>query len=49
MAILRRSIDARFANLDDLKTDPDLDPLRNRGDFKQLLAELEARAKGQAK
>jgi hypothetical protein len=27
-----------------MKTDPDLDPLRNRDDFKKLLGEVEAKA-----
>jgi tetratricopeptide (TPR) repeat protein len=49
MDLLRKAVSAGYQNLDDLRTDTGLDPLRQRDDFKQLLAELEAKAKAPAK
>ena len=40
MAILRRSVSAGFRNIEMIRTDPDLDPLRGRKDFNELMAEL---------
>jgi hypothetical protein len=39
MAILKKAVAAGFGSLPELQTDHDLDALRNREDFKQLLAE----------
>jgi serine/threonine protein kinase/tetratricopeptide (TPR) repeat protein len=41
---LRRAIAASWQNPEQLKSDPDIDPLRARADFRKLLAELEAKA-----
>src|SRR5262249_15328930 len=49
LALLRRAQAAGFfgdrANVERLKRDTDLDPLRQREDFQKLVAELEAAAK----
>jgi tetratricopeptide (TPR) repeat protein len=42
---LKRAVTAGFKNVEHMKTDKDLDPLREREDFKKLIAELEAKAK----
>jgi hypothetical protein len=41
-------VPAGYQNLYDLRTDAGLDPLRQRDDFKKLLAELEEKAKAHA-
>jgi hypothetical protein len=43
MDALRAAVAAGFANPTHMTRDPDLDPLRNRDDFRRLLAELEDR------
>jgi hypothetical protein len=45
MTTLRRAVAAGFENLNDLRTDTDLDALRTRPDFQKLLKELEAKTK----
>jgi hypothetical protein len=49
MALLRRAQAAGFfknrANIEHLKRDTDLEPLRSREDFQKFVAELEAPAK----
>ena len=40
MAWLRKAVAAGYKNVDHMKKDTDLDPLRSREDFKKLLAEL---------
>jgi hypothetical protein len=42
MAMLRHAVTKGFKDVTQLKKDKDLDPLRKRDDFQQLLAELEA-------
>jgi hypothetical protein len=42
MEALRQAIEGGYADTARLKRDTDLDPLRDRDDFKQLVAELEA-------
>jgi eukaryotic-like serine/threonine-protein kinase len=39
---LRKAIQKGYRDVQGFKTDPDLDPIRDRADFKQLLKELEA-------
>ena len=46
---LRQAVAAGFKDLKKLQKDPDLDALRAREDFKQLLAELTEKAKASAK
>jgi serine/threonine protein kinase/tetratricopeptide (TPR) repeat protein len=46
---LRQAVAKGYKDADHLKKDPDLDPLRERDDFRQLLAELEAARAGQKK
>jgi hypothetical protein len=41
MAVLRKTVDMGYCNAADFRTEPALDPLRNREDFKKLLEELE--------
>jgi adenylate cyclase len=41
MELFRRSIERGFQNPELFRTDPDLDPLREREDFKALMAQLE--------
>jgi hypothetical protein len=41
MELLRTAVNAGFKDAAHLKQDRDLDPLRDRADFRQLLAELE--------
>jgi serine/threonine-protein kinase len=45
--ILRRSITGGYRNLDHLKTDPDLDSLRERADFQEVMAHVESRVNAQ--
>lgn len=42
---LRRAIAAGFRDRDDLAKRKDFDPLRDRADFRGLIAELEAKPK----
>ena len=44
MELLAKAVGAGFKDAAHMKTDTDLDPLRNREDFKKLLAELEKTA-----
>jgi hypothetical protein len=44
--LLREAIAKGYEDASDLKQNQDLDPLRQRDDFKKLLAELEAKTKG---
>jgi tetratricopeptide (TPR) repeat protein len=46
MTSLRRAVAAGFDDLANLRTDPDLDTLRQRSDFQKLLKEVEAKSKG---
>jgi tetratricopeptide (TPR) repeat protein len=46
---LRKAVAGGFANVATLRTDSDLDPLRERDDFKALLAELAAKSLSPAK
>jgi hypothetical protein len=46
MAAFRRAIKKGYKRLDEMKHEPVLQVLRNRDDFKKLLAELEASVKG---
>jgi hypothetical protein len=41
MQMLQQAIDKGYKDAANLKKDKDLDPLRQRGDFKNLLAQLE--------
>lgn len=43
LAALQRAVAAGYADVEHLKTDADLAPLRNRGDFQKLVKDLEAR------
>ncbi|HVK13535.1 MAG TPA: hypothetical protein VM597_32610, partial [Gemmataceae bacterium] len=45
MAWLHKAVAAGFKDAAHLKRDPDLDPLRDREAFQQLVAELEAKKK----
>ena len=49
MDTLRRAVAAGFRNVGSFRTDPDLDALRSRDDFKKLVGELEEEAKQGAK
>jgi tetratricopeptide (TPR) repeat protein len=49
MEVLRKAVAAGYRHLHDLRTDAGLDPLRQRNDFRQLLAKLEEKAKTHAK
>jgi hypothetical protein len=40
MAALRRAVAAGFDNVGHMRRDPDLDPLRPRRDFRELLMDL---------
>jgi hypothetical protein len=44
VTLLQQAVDAGFRDVDLLKTDKDLDALRDRPDFKKLLGWLEAKA-----
>jgi serine/threonine-protein kinase len=46
VALLRQAVQKGYKNIAELKKDADLDCLRQRPDFQQLLAELEAKAAG---
>jgi hypothetical protein len=46
---LRQAVAKGYKDAAHLKKDPDLDPLRGRGDFQKLLAEVEAAAKPEPK
>jgi hypothetical protein len=41
MCLLKRAVSKRYNNVEQIKKDKDLDSLRDRQDFKKLLAELE--------
>jgi hypothetical protein len=43
MELLRKAVKAGYNDAAHIKQDTDLDPLRDRDDFKNLLAELEAK------
>ena len=43
MALLQKSVDAGYQNAAHMQQDADLDPLRDREDFKKLLAKLETK------
>ena len=45
MDLLRKFVGAGHRNVHSLRTDPGLDPLRSRDDFKKLLGELEEKTK----
>jgi hypothetical protein len=49
MELLRKAVAAGYQDLYDLRTDPGLDPLRQRVDFQKLLAELETKSGPNAK
>jgi tetratricopeptide (TPR) repeat protein len=46
VALLRQAVQKGYNNVPHLKKDPDLDALRQRPDFRELLADLEAKAPG---
>jgi tetratricopeptide (TPR) repeat protein len=46
MELLRQAVGHGYQNVVQMKKDSDLDPLRSRKDFQQLLADLEAKAPG---
>ena len=46
---LKQAVAAVYKDLANMKKDPDLDALRDREDFKKLIAELEAKAAGETK
>ena len=43
MNLLRRSVAAGYSDYDFMKKDSDLNPLRNRADFKALMADVESK------
>jgi tetratricopeptide (TPR) repeat protein len=45
MQVLRRATSGGFINSEFLQSDSDLDPLRDRGDFKDLLKEIDSQSK----
>jgi hypothetical protein len=45
MGFLRQAVDKGYKDAAHIKNDTDFDPIRNREDFKRLLAELEAKKK----
>ena len=49
MALLRKAVDAGFRDIHDYRTEGALDPLREREDFKKLLAELEQKSAAKPK
>ena len=49
MALLRKAVDAATATSHDYRTEDALDPLREREDFKKLLAELEQKSAAKPK
>jgi hypothetical protein len=44
--LLRQAVQQGYKDVAHMKKDPDLDALRQRPDFRQLLADLEAKAPG---
>lgn len=46
---LKQAVAAGFKDVAHMKQDTDLDALRDRDDFKKLIAELEAKAAGEKK
>ena len=44
MALLRKAVDAGYRDIGNFRTKGALDPLREREDFKKLLAELEQKS-----
>ena len=44
MALLRKAVDAGYHDIRTFRTEDALDPLREREDFKKLLAELEQKS-----
>ena len=49
MALLRKAVDASFGDINLYRTEGALDPLRQREDFKKLLAELEQKSAARPK
>ena len=47
MAWLKQAVAAGYKNVEHMRKDKDLDALRDRDDFRQLLAELEPKAEEQ--
>jgi len=45
MTLLRKAVAMGYRVAADFRTESDFDPLRERDDFKELLAELEAKSK----
>ena len=45
MTILRQAVQNGYKDVDHLKKDTDLDPLRSCADFRKLIADLESKAK----
>jgi hypothetical protein len=45
MRLFREAVSKGYKDVAHVKTDTDLDPLRQRDDFKKLLAKLEAKSK----
>ena len=45
LVLLRQAVQHGFKDVDRLKKDPDLEPLRARGEFGKLVADLEVRTK----
>jgi serine/threonine protein kinase len=45
LAMLRQTVERGFTDVAQLKKDPDLEPLRARGEFGKLIADLEAKTK----
>jgi tetratricopeptide (TPR) repeat protein len=45
VALLRRAVDKGYKDINHMRKDTDLDPLRKRADFQKLLAETEAKGK----
>jgi hypothetical protein len=43
MECLRRAIGSGYKNVPTFRTEPDLNPLRQREDFKKMMQELEAK------
>ena len=49
VALLREAVDKGYKDLEHLKTDPELRPLRSRGDFEKLVLALEHKLQGRSK
>ena len=49
MELLHKAAQAGFKDVAHMKKDTDLDPLREREDFKKLIAELEKQAEPESK